>query len=77
MPQRYSVVEKDQGVSTSGWRGEDEVSKCNEFEMSLELWLKMAITDFPECKRNNTDCRKLEKQYFFALIKGLNPGTKR
>lgn len=64
MPQRYSVVEKDQGVSTSGWRDEDEVSGCNALEKSLELWSRMEITDFPECKRNNTDCRKLENQYF-------------
>lgn len=55
------MVEKDQEVSTSGWRDEDEVSVCNTFEMSLELCLKTEITDFPEYKSNNTHCGKLEK----------------
>lgn len=76
MPQSYSVAEKDQGVSTSGWRDEGEVSECNAFAMSLEFWLKMAITDFPECQRNNI-VENWKSNIFELKKKGLNPGTQK
>lgn len=63
-------------MSTSGWRDEDEVSACNAFEMSLELCLKTDITDFPECRSDNTHRRKLGKKYFLNQ-KDLNPSTQR
>lgn len=76
MPQGYRAIEKDQGMSTSGWRDEDKVSAYNAFEMNLELCLKTEITDFPECKRNNTHCRKFEYPYFFLIKKVSVPACR-
>lgn len=41
-----------------GW---GRFQKVIAFEMSLKGWLKIEITELPECK-SNTHCRKLEKK---------------